>query len=195
MPKLLISFFVVVLAVIFLFWFSLSPTISPDDVELNNYMKIIPSTEQLLANQTDQLMLTIFLDNKGSKPLVNDYKHYFYTVYLYKPPAYRYLSYEHPDNIAPDEIHIGSDSRTAQLADHNLIEMANVTLLNENNQVETDGFMYNGDKFPFFISYTFVEEPKSDQSDNNFYVIFSFHEKRFGKDVSWAKTYLVKSPE
>jgi len=192
MQKFLISFFVVGLAVVFLCWMSLFPTISPDDVELTNYVEIIPSTEQSSANQGDQLILTIFLDNKASKPLVNEYKDYFYTVYIYNPPAYRYLSYEFPDNISPNEIHIGGDSRTAREANNNLIERANVSLLNENNQFDTDGFMYSGDKFPFFISYNFAENPKKEQSDNNFYVIFSFHEKRFGKDVSWSKVYLVE---
>lgn len=193
MPKLILSFFVII---VFLYWISLSPTISPDDVEITNYMKIIPSSsEQSTANQVDKLMLTIFLDNKTSKPLVNENKDYFYTVYIYNPPAYRYLSYEHTDTIDTDGIHIGSDSRTAQVADHNLIEMENVTLPNKNNQVETDGFMYNGDKFPLFISYTFAENQEKEQSNNNFYIIFSFHEKRFGKDVSWAKTYSVENPE
>ncbi len=191
MLKFFLGFFVVL---VFLYWLSLSPTISQDDVELTNYIKIIPSSEQSL-NQTNQLMLTIFLDNKASKPLVNENKDYFYTVYIYKPPAYKYLSYEIPDYIYPNEIHIGGDSRTAHEANNNLMEMANVTLLNENNQVETDGFMYNGDKFPFFISYNFAEDPEKEQSDNNFYVVFSFQEKRFGRDVSWSKTYSVVNPE
>lgn len=136
MQKFLIRFFVVVLAVVFLSWMSLSPTNSPDDVEITNYMKIIPSTELSSANRADQLMLTIFLDNKTSKPLVNENKDYFYTVYIYNPPAYRYLSYEFPDNIYPNDIHIGGDSRTAQEANNNLLEMANISLLNEKSSLK-----------------------------------------------------------
>lgn len=186
------SIFVVVFACIFTYWMTLSPSIKPDDIEITNYMELLSTTQNSIENQVDKVKLEISLNNKASKPLVNENGEYFYTVYIYIPKSYPYLEYKYPNNIHPSEIYIGSDSRTAKKANENLIQNLNISLFNEDSNSDALGFMYNGEKFPFNIEFYFAENEEF-ENDDNFYVIFAFYENRFGKNLSWSESFMVKN--
>lgn len=171
---------------------TLSPSIKPDDIEITNYMELLSTTQNSIENQVDKVKLEISLNNKASKPLVNENGEYFYTVYIYIPKSYLYLEYKYPNNIHPSEIYIGSDSRTAKKANENLIQNLNISLFNEDSNSDALGFMYNGEKIPFNIEFYFAENEEF-ENDDNFYVIFAFYENRFGKNLSWSESFMVKN--
>lgn len=93
MIKIILSAFGGIVACAIFFWMSLTSSISPDDVVINNIMKVIPATGQTIESQVDKLKLTILLNNKSTKPLFDETKGYFYTIYIYHPPSNKFLTW------------------------------------------------------------------------------------------------------
>ncbi|MGG5253877.1 hypothetical protein ACQYAD_10305 [Neobacillus sp. SM06] len=172
------------------FWSLLSPSISEDDVQLTNDIKIISTSGQSDKNQVDKLEVSILLKNKSSKPLFNKKKDYLYTVYLYNPSSYRFLKIEYANQLNPKELLLGSDSRTKKRVIKDL-KNANIPISYKNGIVETPGFMYLGRAPQISMEYYFIQKQKVVRNDN-FYVVFSFYQKKYGKNLSWSKIYTVE---
>lgn len=102
----------------------------------------------------------------------------------------RSLTVDFPEQIG-DELHITSDSRTVKEAVNALVSYENISPEQAFNTF--DGFMYTGKVNPLLIDYYFVENQET-KSRGTYYVIFSYYENKFGKDLGWSKVYSVKAP-
>lgn len=191
MKKILFGSFLVVGLSIIIFIISITSNISPDDIELYSTLRpLIPSSSSI-EKQAKKVKLTINLNNKSPKILFNRTDGYFYTVYIYTPQGYNFLTIDYPDQVNSDKFHIGYDSRTRKLAAKSLIENKDIVFINKEGLDIAEGFMYTDHKFPISIDYYFAQAGEYDLNEN-FYVIFSFYQKRFGKDLSWAEIYSVQ---
>lgn len=180
-----------VLFVVFglLFWLNLSSDISPENIEVTALLNPM-STEQAPLNNTSKRLLTISLNSNTAKPLVNELKEYFYTVYIYTPPGFRFITTDYPNQTNPQNFHIGYDSRTGRPAITKLSNNANLPNINEKAITIAEGFMYTGQSFPISINYIFSQHEQLD--NQNFYVVLSYYQRKFGKNVSWTKIIPVK---
>ncbi|CCQ95195.1 exported hypothetical protein [[Clostridium] ultunense Esp] len=195
MGKFVLSIFgiFVTVALLFLLWLSQTPTISPKDVELKITMDNIPGSGLSEENQVPRQKLTILLDNKSSNPLIDMSKGYFYTVYVYHPLNYRYIFIEKSHLLSPKELVMGGDSRTERQAIKDLKKI--IPQLNDHFfSIGTPGFYYMGKEIPIIIDYYFSKDQQI-EDEQNFYVIFSFYQKKFGKNLSWSKIYTVEPSE
>lgn len=167
-----------------LFWLTLSPEILQQNVEVTAFLNT-------RTYDTSKELLTITLINHSSKPLVDKSKEYFYTLYIYTPPGYGFLTVDFPEQSNTDKYHFGYDSRTGRPAMKELINNVSLPDLNEDRISIAEGFMYTGQLFPASIIYSFSRNEKFE--NQNFYVVFSFYQKKLGKKMCWSKIIPVKT--
>lgn len=184
-----LSLFLLLVVLGLLFWLNLSPDISPENIEVTSLLNPM-SAGQVQPDNTSKYLLTISLNSNSAKPLVNELKGYFYTVYIYTPPGFRFITTDYPKQINPQNFHIGYDSRTGRPAMIELSNNANLPNINEEAITIAEGFMYTGQSFPISINYIFSQHEQLD--NQNFYVVLSYYQRKFGKNVSWTKIIPVK---
>ena len=196
-----ISFAIIVIILIAIPCLSWPLDISPEDVDLTASLDTLPP-DLSVSSESTQLKLTINLFNNSNKPLVNidngDGNFYFYTVYIYTPPDYRYEIFNYPEANSSQFL-MGGDSRTLNLALNSLknylspsdIEnYLSPTDLGKNRLTIADSFMYSGKIFPAAIKYYFSKDIKD--KNKTFYVIFSYYQMKFNNIISWAKVIPIE---
>ena len=188
----------VFLACVFgIFWLNLTPTISPDDVELTGELFKAQELPNPVFADEYNYALAITLDNRTDSNLHKGYYgQYFSNIYVYVD-GFVIREYA-TDSRELDKK--GFNTRTAhgyteQLAKEKLMEqgihLQNVSLAN------LHGLYYFGNTFPAKIRYyvrdvkynpdaTYVKTNQKPNLDNS-YLIYSHYEKRLGKNLSWVK--------
>jgi len=180
-----------------IFWFNLTPTISPDDVEVTGELF---KAEELSNPVFDKYnyALAITLDNKTDSNLHKGYYgKYFSNLYVYVDD---FVIREYAKSSKELE-EKGFNTRTAhgytelpvkeKLMELGIYLQKNVTAPN------LHGLYYFGSTFPAKIQYyvtnvkynpegTYIKINQKPNLDNS-YLIYSHYEKRLGKNLSWVK--------
>lgn len=167
----------ILLLIVVIFFLSLKPSLSPEDISLSYEVK----------NSTENHSLNLTLDIKE-----NDIKYSeknFYHVYIFPNENSKYVSTEYL-NISQDDIHMGTDYRTYNYA-LKALENTNLLYISEakNKENPFDGFFYTGHNYPITVN-TYYS--KFNESEEEGYIVFSYYEKKFFKNLSWTKVYPFK---
>lgn len=181
------------------YWFTLKPTISPQDVELKGQLReanLSPGPKFPGEEGKNGYAVEISLDKKVDKPLFNSKHEYLYTVYVYVEglPIASWDFYKGLDKEGEPEgkedYSIGGDSRTAKLANLKLKELLGLDYNKEKEfmfQGKTDGFTYTGNSFPAKIRFYILTNNNTLLDTHKLFLIYSHYEIKWGKNLSWVK--------
>lgn len=196
-----LGIFIVILALGFgAFWFTLNPSINPDDIELTGNLINAKELENHIFNEFNYA-LTIKLDNKTGKKLIDgDRNQYFSDIYVYIDD---HIILETMDSYELEKFGFiaGKHGYTSIPAKEKLSEYG-VTIPQNMSVPSLYGLMYIDTVFPVEIQYYITnikyqypnhEQVAINQKPNldNAYIVYSHYEKRWGKDLSWVKVFKI----
>ena len=205
MRRYLIGLVILVLGGLLFEWFGLKPTISRDDIVLVGELKHEQLSPEPKLPTRGGYVVEISLSKKMEKPLDVSDRDYFSMVYTFVDGFTPYVwdFYKGTDAkggvIGSEGFYFGSDSRMIGLAAKNLKDAGYISdnSLNEINDLNrnTVGFTYTGNQFPAKVRiYLFPIDKKLNQNQKAF-LVYTHYEKKWGKDLSWAKVVPIKINE
>lgn len=194
MKRELILFGSVLIILFIFYWFSLSPTINPQDIKLTGVLK--PAKLSPNPKDTDKgYVIEITFDKKTVKHLYIGDNKYFYDIYPiigeHSNLAWDFFQGSKEDHVKGDKDYsFGNDGRTLNIAATKLKELGIITndTLQDVNKLSIghEGFAYVGNKFPQRIRYYLTPIDKVPNQRKSF-LIYCHYEKSWGKDLCWAK--------
>ncbi|MFS0840467.1 hypothetical protein [Paenibacillus sp. 1P03SA] len=187
--------------------FNIDPTLAPEDVKLR--ARIVPAAEkpaevpsQASAAAAYATVIEVELESTGGKAL--NQEGYSYKVYPYVQNGTVAAWEPAPDSLAkgqkPESYAFGADNVTMPRA-LEMIERLTGASTNEEEAKKagmSGAFVYTGEAFPAKVRY-YAKDAEAgtgagagtDPKDGRTYILFSYHEKKWGKDVSWVKAVKV----
>lgn len=182
-------------------WFHLEPTIGPDDVMLDAILKSSKLSAEPRISPTETYVVEIKLDRRASLPLsAPSDNQYYHIIYPYIKGFSNagwdfYQGTDERGSIKGGEGYtFGADGRTVkmaaeQLAIDGMIDGVTEPLINElcNKLL---GFTYSLDKYPTRNRiYLTPNDKKPDPNSSR--IIYVHYEKKWGKDLSWSRSFPV----
>ena len=185
--------------------FNIDPTLAPEDVKLR--ARIVPAAEKPAevpsqASAAYATVVEVELESTGGKALKQE--GYSYKVYPYVQNGTVAAWEPAPDSLAKgqktESYAFGADNVTMPRA-LEMIERLTGASTNEEEAKKagmSGGFVYTGETFPAKVRYYAKDSEAAtgagsgtDPKDGRTYILFSYHEKKWGKDVSWVKAVKV----
>ncbi|WP_405081646.1 hypothetical protein ACI48J_03260 [Paenibacillus chitinolyticus] len=179
--------------------FNIDPTLAPEDIKLR--ARVVPAAEkpaevpsQASAAAAYATVVEVELESAGGQALKQE--GYSYKVYPYVQNGTVAAWEPAPDALGkgqkPESYAFGPDAVTMPRA-LEMIERLTGASTNEEEAKKagmSGGFVYTGETFPAKVRY-YAKEAGTDATDGRTYILFSYHEKKWGKDVSWVKAVKV----
>ncbi|SEG53694.1 hypothetical protein [Paenibacillus sp. UNC499MF] len=187
--------------------FNIDPTLAPEDIKLR--ARVVPAAEkpaevpsQASAAAAYATVVEVELESTGGKAL--NQEGYSYKVYPYVQNGTVAAWEPAPDSLAKgqktESYAFGADNVTMPRA-LEMIERLTGASTNEDEAKKagmSGGFVYTGETFPAKVRYYAKDAEAAtgagsgtDPKDGRTYILFSYHEKKWGKDVSWVKAVKV----
>lgn len=186
-------------------WFNLAPTIKPDEVILDAILTSSSLSVEPRISPTETHVVEITLNRRTPLPLstASD-NQYYHIIYPYIKGFYNagwdfYQGTDERGNIKGAEGYtFGADGRTIKMAAEQLtidglIQGVTEPFMNElfNKLL---GFTYSLDKYPTRNRiYLTPNDKKPDP--NSCRIIYVHYEKKWGKDLSWSRSFPVIDKE
>ncbi|WP_253735912.1 hypothetical protein [Paenibacillus sp. FJAT-26967] len=171
---------------------NIDPTLAPDDIKLRT--RIVPAAEappQTPASESYTALYEVELESADGKAL--DQGGYTYKVYPGLDNAEIVAAEAAPDVIKnghkPENYTFGGeDANTLNPAKEMLERITGAATSTEEAKRAgmASGFIYKGADFPAKVRY-YIKERDPVKQESRSYVLFSYHEVKWGKDVSWVK--------
>ncbi len=182
----------IIVIYIFGMWLSLEPTIKPEEIELTGILK----EKRDEPNVFTPFYLNIQLNNHSEKPLCVE-ENYFYFVYPYLDgPGIGIYDFDKGwfagKPLGAEKFLIGSDGRTEGIAVNKLMQLGIFPLDEGHNPLNLpEGFQYCGQEFPVTarLHVAMLEKPLRKE---NMVLVYAHYEKKWGKDLSWVKTFPIE---
>lgn len=181
MKKSFLITLLIFLLIVVIFFLSLKPHLSPEDISLSYDVK------NSLGTENHNLNLTLDIKRKDIKYTEKS----FYHVYVFPNENSKYIYTEYL-NVSQEDIHIGTDIRTY----HNALRALENTKLHyideaKNKANPFDGFFYTGNDYPIKVK-TYYSRIDDTQEEKVGYIVFSYYEKKVFKNLSWVIVYPFK---
>lgn len=202
MRRYLIGLILLVMVGLIFTWSSLIPTISKDDIVLTGELQQEQLSPEPKLPTRGGHVVEILLSKKTDKPIAISDRAYFSMVYIFvdgfTPCVWDF--YKGIDQqgraIGSDGFSFGSDSMTISIAAKSLKDIGYVSGdslkdINELNK-HTVGFTYAGNTFPVRVRIYLCPIDKSINKDQKAYLVYTHYEKKWGKDLSWAKVVPIR---
>lgn len=182
------------------FWATLNPSINPDDIELTGNLIDAKELEKRIFSEY-KYAITIELGNKTGKRLIDsESSRYFSDIYVYIDD---HIILEAMDSyeLEKNGFFAGKHGYTVIPTKEKLKDYG-IYIPQDLSVPSLYGFTYTGGVFPARIQYHITntkyqysnhEQVTANQKPNldNAYIVFSYHEKRWGKDLSWVKAFKI----
>jgi len=190
-----IVFFVILLSLISILYCSIKPSITPNDIEIRAVLEKIYNQNineiSIMQDTNCDYLLTINLNKKTDQPLTKNIE---YTIYPYiSGNSNPYSLIEDISNFRDisKDLSIGIDGLTATKALEKLNELDIVESSDYNffSKKQIWGFTYRKEDYPITIRSYFKEDYIIDKNKN--VILYSYYEKKFGKNLSWVKAVKV----
>lgn len=187
---------VVLGALALLLWPKPQPSIRPEDVVIKAVLLPPGRAENPAPGHEDHWALEITLDSHTDRPLyVSDRDWFFWvTPYVEGMSAVSWDFKQGLTNgssgytVGGEGFAIGADGRHAILAAEAL--GAHGISITADEAFQIMGFGYYGESLPAEIRY-YLPAAESASAGRRGYVVYSHYERRWGRDLSWAKAFPV----
>lgn len=173
------------------------PSIRPEDVSIKAVLLPPGAVENPLYGHEGQWALEITLDSHTDRPLYVSERSWFSWVTPYTP-GMREVGRDFKQGwsngtggttVGGEGFVVGSDGRHSILAAEALRTQG--VSITEEEVFQIMGFGYYGERLPAEIRY-YLSDPESASSPGRrAFVVYSHYERRWGRDLSWAKAFPV----
>ena len=166
----------------FIFWRTLAPSITPNDVIITG--NIINESNQ--NSVPDNQFFEVHFDKKTDKPLYVSEDYFYNIIFVARDKKVSSWQFTLADGSDIEEHNIvyGTDIRTLRTVNKKL--GGKNIYLDTNISGAVDGFAYVGREFPLIGRLYLYSSPSPVNNDKEC-LIYAHYEVRFGKDLSWAK--------
>lgn len=198
--KFSLGIFLAVLFLLVAIWFNLGPSIKPGDITLGGVLKKEQLSPEPKLPTRGGYVVEINLDNTINKPLVISDSEYFSMVYVFVDGFTPFVwDFFKGPNVDVEGFTFGSDSRMIKIVAENLREIGYIVddSLEGINKLDksTIGFSYTGEDFPARTRIYLTPLDKKISSSTKGYLVYAHYEKKWGRDLSWAKAEPIKIVE
>ncbi len=186
-----------VFVVLTLLWQTQQPSIKPVEIQIQAVMQPPGQAENPIPGGQDQWTVEITLSKSTERPLYESDGDWFFQV----TPFVEGVSIGVWDfkqgltggtsgsTVGGTDFAIGNDSRHIPMVVRALVSEG--VSVDEKDISRIPAMGYAGEKFPVEIRYYLSRtEPASD--GKGAFVVYSHYEKRWGRDLSWTKTFPIQ---
>ena len=175
---------IAILLVIVTFYILIEPTIKPDEIILEATLYNLEdiSKSELLPNTDCDYVLEIIINKNTQKPLIDKDRRYRYEVYpIVSGNAVPYIHTLNLENLS-----VGATGEFEILAINRLKEIGIISEANQDyfSKQHINGFIYLEEEYPVRVQ-CYIKGNEIKKGNN--VVLFTFLEKKFGKNMSWVK--------